>query len=387
MRALLIEDNPDDVMLLQELLAGAEGDSIELDCVSSVADGIARLAQRDVDIVLLDLSLPDSLGLQTLDCVLGAVEDVPVVVLSGAKDADMASRALQRGAQDYLVKGHFDIFLLQRAMRYALERQQAQEEQKRLRAQLLQSQKLESLGTLAGGVAHEINNPINGVMNYAQLIKDETPVGTSAHQFATEIIAETERVAAIVRNLLMFARQDKQSHSPARIVDIVTGTLSLVRTILRHDQITLEVDVSENLPKVACRSQQIQQVFMNLLINARDALNERFNGYAVDKLIRVSAYRVDDETGSWVRTTVEDHGAGIASDVRERMFEPFFTTKGEQVGTGLGLAITHGIVKDHDGRLTVESELGEFTRFHVDLPLAESSQPMGCERRQLVNVA
>ena len=271
-------------------------------------------------------------------------------------------------------------------------------EQRALEAQLRQTQKLESIGTLAAGVAHEINNPINGIMNYAQLIKDEL-AGSNATlgEFAGEIIHETERIATLTRNLLQFARQEKKSHSPARIADIVESTLSLIRTVIRHDQITLEVDVPEDLPEIKCRSQQIQQVLMNLLTNARDALNEKYPGYDEDKIIIVTAREMamssvsdhqllgkqektapndapqgltdDANRVRAIRLTVEDHGPGIPDEVRERMFDPFYTTKGRHEGTGLGLSITHGIISDHHGTVQVDSTPGEGTTFRIDLPV------------------
>ena len=158
-----------------------------------------------------------------------------------------------------------------------------------LEAQLRQQQKLEAIGTLASGVAHEINNPINGILNYAQLIADKGEPGSQAATYAGEIIHETERVATIVRNLLQFARQEKHTYSLARPADLVEQTLSLVRAVLRRDQITLTVDVPEDLPALKCRSQQIQQVVMNLLTNARDALNAKYPGYHADKTIRITA--------------------------------------------------------------------------------------------------
>jgi PAS domain S-box-containing protein len=249
------------------------------------------------------------------------------------------------------------------------ERKRAEEERQQLLAQLLQAQKLESIGTLAGGVAHEINNPIMGIMNYAQLILDRLGPDSPVSEFATEIGKETERVATIVKNLLAFARHEKQSHSPARMRDIVEATLSLIRAVMRHDQVTLEVDVPEDLPQIKCRSQQIQQVIMNLLTNARDALNQRYPGHDANKKVIISARRIERDGRPWIRTTVEDHGPGIPEDLRERIFEPFFTTKPRDKGTGMGLSITHGIVKDHGGELRVESTVGEFTRFHIDLPL------------------
>ncbi len=248
------------------------------------------------------------------------------------------------------------------------ERRQAEEERQRMQAQLVHAQKLESIGTLASGVAHEINNPIMGIMNYAQLIRDRLGPDSPVSEYAIEIGRETERVATIVRNLLSFARQDKETHSPARLCDIVGATLSLIGSVARHDQIALKVDVPEDLPQIKCRSQQIQQVVMNLLTNARDALNEKYPGHDANKQILITSRRIERDGHQWIRTTVEDHGPGISEDVQRRMFEPFFTTKPRDKGTGLGLSISHGIVKDHGGQLSVESELGQWTRFHIDLP-------------------
>ena len=248
----------------------------------------------------------------------------------------------------------------------------AEEEKEAMRAQLIQSQKLESIGTLAGGVAHEINNPINGIMNYSRLLMDRLS-DKMLHEFASEIMRETERVATIVRNLLVFARPEMQSQSPARMCDIVQAVLSLIQSVMRDDQIALGVDVPEDLPSVQCRSQQVQQVLMNLLTNARDALNEKYPGADADKVIRLSARAIERDGGRWVRITVEDHGPGIPEELRQRIFDPFFSTKTKDKGTGLGLAITHGIVKDHGGRLTIESEVGKFTRMHMDLPVMEKA--------------
>ncbi len=238
-----------------------------------------------------------------------------------------------------------------------------------LEKQLRQSQKLESLGTLAGGVAHEINNPINGIMNYAQLIMDRLGGGHPLREFAGEIIKETERISHIVQDLLSFARQDKRQHEQANIGDIVNSTLRLIRTVMRHDQIALEVDVPGDLPPIRCHSQQIQQVFLNLLTNARDALNEKYPGSDPDKTIRVATRRFEREGKRWIRLTVEDHGVGVSTQVRDRLFDPFFTTKVGKGGTGLGLSISHGIAKDHRGALHFESQIGLYTRFHLDLPV------------------
>ncbi len=242
-------------------------------------------------------------------------------------------------------------------------------ETRKLEEQLIQSQKIESIGTLAGGVAHEINNPINGIMNYAQLILDRVGADSPAMEFAQEILNETERVSKIVKNLLTFARHEKQSHSPAHLEGLLSAVLSLINTVMRHDQITLELDIPKSLPKFKCRSQQIQQVLMNLVTNARDALNERYPGYDRDKVLRISARLIMKDDVRFIRTTVEDNGLGIPAEIMDRIFDPFFTTKPKESGTGLGLSISYGIIKGHHGELMAESEPGRFTRFHMDLPV------------------
>jgi len=251
------------------------------------------------------------------------------------------------------------------------DRKRLEEKQAHLEAQLRQQQKLEAIGTLASGVAHEINNPLTGILNYAQLIADTAAPDNPAAGHAREIIAETERVATIVRNLLQFARRERQTHSPARLQDIVEQTLSLLRAVFRRDQITLTVDVPEDLPALKCRSQQLQQVLMNLLTNARDALNAKYSGYDADKTITVSARPFEQAGRRWLRLTVADHGPGIPPEIQARIFDPFFTTKPRDQGTGLGLSISHGIVTDHHGRLTFETEPGMGTQFHLDLPVEQ----------------
>ena len=248
------------------------------------------------------------------------------------------------------------------------DRKRAEEERATMETQLRQSQKLESIGTLASGVAHEINNPLMGMMNYAELVKDKTEDPTAIN-YLEEIGNEGNRIAKIVRNLLSFSRQDTEDFLSVRLTEIIDGSLSLVGSLLRKDQIAIELDISEDLPMLKCRSQQIQQVLINLLTNARDALTKRYPNYDKDKIIRIAARLFQKEEEDWVRTTVEDHGAGIPEEVAQRIFDPFFTTKPRNEGTGLGLSVSFGIVRDHQGELTVESVLNEYTRFHIDLPV------------------
>lgn len=249
------------------------------------------------------------------------------------------------------------------------ERNRIEKERRQFEATARQQQKLESIGTLAGGVGHEINNPLNVIINYGQLLLEDPTDPVKVKDYAGNIVKESDRVAVIVSNLLRFARRDKETHGPAAIADIVERTLSLMRTGLKKDHIDLQHAIPQDMPMLKCRSQQIQQVLVNLLNNAQDALNERYPKGSDDKIIRIEARSFDKDGIPWVRLTVEDHGNGIPPNVAEKVFDPFFTTKTRIKGTGLGLSISHSIIKEHNGQIWFETEPGKGTRFHVDLPV------------------
>lgn len=242
-------------------------------------------------------------------------------------------------------------------------------ERRDAQSKVIQASKLASIGELAAGVGHEINNPLNAIINCADILIHGLAENTKERQFAELVRSESERIARIVRNLLTFSRQDREKHSPARLIDIVEAVLSLSRKKIAKSMVALTVDVPENLPKLKCRSEQLQQVLMNLIINALHALDERYPDGDPDKVMSITAKPVEVDGRPFLRLTVEDHGTGISSAHIERLFDPFFTTKGRDVGTGLGLSVSDGIVKDHGGQISVESKYGEYARFHVDLPL------------------
>ena len=248
------------------------------------------------------------------------------------------------------------------------ELRQYEKDKLEMESQLRQQQKLEAVGTLASGVAHEINNPINGIINFAQLMLDNAHPDCTAKNYAKEIIRESEHISTIVKNLLQFSKQDKQSHSFASVYDIIDRTVSLTGILIKRDQIDFRIEIEKNLPPIKCRSQQIEQVVMNLLTNARDALNEKYPEQNSDKVIDLSCYSFEEEGHRWIRLAVKDHGNGIPEDIRDKIYEPFFSTKAKDKGTGLGLSISFGIVKEHGGRMLVETEAGTFTKIIVELP-------------------
>lgn len=243
-------------------------------------------------------------------------------------------------------------------------------EKKRFQAETIRAGHLAALGELASGVAHEINNPINGIINYAQILKDQLRKQNENDDIPTRIIKEGERIAKIVRNLLSFARDRTNEYSPAQVRDILSDALGLTEIHLIKDGTRFSVNFPSDLPRVKARSQEIQQVFLNILSNARYALNEKFSGsHHKDKVLEIRGKTVKLEGQRHVRTTFYDSGAGISANIMDRISDPFFSTKPKGEGTGLGLSISHGIINSHKGKLRFESVEGEYTRVIVDIPV------------------
>jgi PAS domain S-box-containing protein len=242
-------------------------------------------------------------------------------------------------------------------------------EKMRMQAESMLASHLASLGELAAGVAHEINNPINGIINYAQILINESLSDTLEHDIAGRIVKEGERVAAIVSSLLSFARGGTEEKSAIRLEVILRETLPLIQAQLRKDSIRLDIRVPDGLPEIEGNFQQIQQVFLNILNNARYALNEKYPGRNDNKSIDIRGDKVILDGREHVRTSFVDHGVGIPAEELSMLTKPFFSTKPFGRGTGLGLSITSRIVMYHGGRLAFESEEGEYTKVMIDLPV------------------
>lgn len=233
-------------------------------------------------------------------------------------------------------------------------------ERKDMQTKLAQTERLAAVGELAAGVAHEVNNPINTIINCAQLIRD----GDEPNDNCQVIIEEGARIAEIVKDLLQFARDDSDRPQPTSLHEVVQRTLRLVGENFKRHGVHLSVDVPEELPQVKARPQQIQQVLLNLLINAKDALV--LDGREARRVELRAA--VD---GSGVALVVADNGPGIPPHLGMRIFEPFVTTKRARGGTGLGLSISKSIVEGYGGAIDVHSRPGQGATFRVWLPLVE----------------
>ena len=242
-------------------------------------------------------------------------------------------------------------------------------QRKQMEAQLQHAQRMEAIGTLAAGVAHEINNPISGVMGYAEILKDRYQEQGRNDDIPDKIIKEAERIAEIVKNLLSFARGWQEKSSPADIKDIISNTLSMIKGRIAKDGIKLSVDVPDNLPDIKARSHEIQQVFLNILSNAHYGLNQRFPKPNQNKSLKIESQTIKLEDQNYVRTTFYDNGTGIPKNVLNKICDPFFSTKPPGNGTGLGLSISHGLIYNQGGKLLFESVEGEYTKVMVDLPV------------------
>ena len=228
-------------------------------------------------------------------------------------------------------------------------------------AQLLQREKLAAVGQLVSSVAHELNNPLAGIMAFSQLLLADAPPSQEQLDALVTINNEARRAARIIRNLLFFARERPPERSPTDLNRVLLDTLELRRYALRADQIEVVTDLEPALPSALADAWQLQQVFLNLLTNAEQALRD----YDGPRRVTLRTRRAEDR----LMASVEDTGPGIPAESADRIFEPFYTTKSVGEGTGLGLSITDGIVRAHGGEIRVESRPGAGATFIVELPL------------------
>jgi len=242
-------------------------------------------------------------------------------------------------------------------------------DQKRAEAEGVRASQLAALGELAASVAHEINNPINGIINYAQILLNKYSEGDKEQDIPNRIIKEGDRIAYIVKSLLSFARDRKEVKRLVSIQEIMSNSLVLTEMQMRKDGIKLIINIPDDLPTIPVQAQQIEQVFLNVISNARYALNQRYPDTDENKILEIKAENIIIDTKSYVQITFRDRGTGISSSISDKVLSPFFSTKPSSIGTGLGLSISHGILRNHSGNLLIDSIEGEFTKIKIQLPL------------------
>jgi signal transduction histidine kinase len=236
-----------------------------------------------------------------------------------------------------------------------------------LQADATRTRHLASLGELAAGVAHEINNPINNVINYGQILCDEFKEESRDDEIARRIMKDGDRIATIVRSLLSFARIRKEEKVLTYLHELFSDTLSLTSAQLRKDAIELKIHLPEETIRVNVHPQQIQQVFLNLVSNARYALNQKYPGSHEDKILTIKCEEISINKKSFIRIIFHDHGTGIPASQIDKVINPFYSTKPNRIGSGLGLSISHGIVTEHHGKFSINSVEGEYTKIIMSL--------------------
>ena len=235
---------------------------------------------------------------------------------------------------------------------------------------LIQSEKMSAFGQISAGIAHEVKNPLTGILGHTQLTKEKISrmygnnVPADVDNSLNIIEKETKRCKMIIENLMKFSRQEKTQFVEEDISSVVRGAVALVDHQLTIGGVKIERDIPDGFPKIMCSANQIEQVLMNIMLNAQHAME----GSAEKKL----TVRVKQGRAGYARIEIGDSGTGMSEDVRRRIFEPFFTTKPSGKGTGLGLSVSYGIVKDHKGLLDVESKEGEGATFIIELPYKDT---------------
>lgn len=423
---LIIEDSRTQARAIEKLIVEEFDKQAHITWRDTLSKSIEFLSDQDVTIILLDLNLPDSESLRTFIDIYNVAQNIPIIVLSSLSDKTLAINAVKMGAQDYLVKGKFDKVALSRAMHYALERKKLEialkeneyllremnqsliDSNKKLmqtQTNMIQQEKLASIGQLAAGMAHELNNPLGFITNnfltlknyikniekyvtyYEKLAEnineDKYPQLTEAIARINEykkqgkidfilkdlddLFKETttgfNRITSIVQSLRGFSRidaiHDVESYDLNAAIE---DTLNIAENQLKY--VTEVKKKFTDIPKIECHSDEINLVLLNIILNAAQAIESqqrRDLGKITIKTFHAEKY---------VFCSISDDGPGIPENQRHKIFDPFFTTKEVGKGTGLGLNISYDIiVNKHLGDLYVQSEVGKGTTFTIKLPV------------------
>lgn len=369
---LLVEDNPDEVTLIKEQLLCVKDINFNMFSVGRLDQALARLAEGDVDLVMLDLTLPDSRGPDTFTKIYRRFPDVPIIVLTSTEDETLAVRLVQEGAQDYIVKGQVGISVLAHAIRYAIERHQARlsshDALKRLR------ELNESKSQFVAEVSHEIRTPLAIMREFASLVRDETvgPLNAKQKQCLDAVLRNSDRLTELINQILDLARIEAGKMTLRKTkVDLMALLIKFRNDFIpicqSKDQ-SLILDVPDNLPTVHCDVLSVQQILTNLLGNAQKFTPK---GGVIHLRAR--------EENRFLRVDIEDNGPGIPKDAQEKIFEAFVQIDRQDgpgaKGTGLGLKITKSLVEFNGGCISVESTPGKGSCFSFTIPLYDKEQP------------
>ncbi len=374
-RILFAEDNTNDAELMIAELQRV-GFKFEWERVQSEKEFLERL-DAGFDLILCDYAMPGFTGMRALE-LLKAREDLdtPFIIVSGTIGEEMAVLAIREGAADYLLKDR--IGRLGPAVSRALREVEERREKQRLQQQFLEAQKMEVIGQLSAGVAHDFNNVLAVIMGYSDLLEADLGPGHPLQRYTEEIRQAARRATGLTRQLLIFSRKETIQPEMLDLNDVVISMDKLLHRLV-DENIELTIDCRRGVGQIKGDSGYIWQVLMNLVVNARDAMLD--GGQLV---IQTGAQTITEMSprmhagappGDYVTLSVSDTGSGMTNEVKAHLFEPFFTTKPAGKGTGLGLVTCQTIVKQSNGYIEVDSELGRGTTFRIYLPkVGQSSQ-------------
>jgi signal transduction histidine kinase len=374
LRILLLEDDPSDAELVQATL---EADQLvcDVNVIKTRAEFLTGLESQQIDLVLADYKLPSFDGLSALKLLLSIRPDLPFIFVSGTFGEESAIEALKIGATDYVLKTRLSKLVpaVRRALREKVERQRLIE----LEDTLGQIQKMETLGQLTGGIAHDFKNLLMLITGNLEIIEDAVPRDDDMIRRALERARiGADRAAALTQRLLTFSRQQTLDPKPVQINELISSMADIWRQAL-GDAIRLDIDVPQRSPTIFVDPNQLENAVLNLILNARDASNPGARIKVVSEVMFVDTPtlgRTGEMTvGEYASISVEDQGSGIPNELLDRIFEPLFTTKPVGQGTGLGLSMVYGFVKQSKGYIDITSALGRGTTVRLIFP--SFSQP------------
>lgn len=388
---LIIDDIPDNLDMLTRMLM-KRGYEVRPAITGELA--LTAVQVELPDLILLDIMMPDIDGYEICRRLKAdeRTRDIPILFISALHRELDKVKAFSFGGVDYITKpfnteevlARVEMHLALRNMQKQLqeqnlclqqeiaERKKAEEERRQLEAQLRQSHRLEALGTLAGGIAHDFNNILSSLLGYIEVLLSEKFEESEEKDYLERMYRIGERAASLVQQILIFSRSQEQQLTPTNIAPLISETLKMLRAT-----IPTYIDIREHIQPayhpIMADGTQIGQLLVNLCINASYAMREK--GGILEVRLEEIHYDEDQEyifdltTGPYLKLTIRDTGCGMPPELQEHIFEPFFTTKEPGEGIGLGLSVVHGIVKGHQGVITVESQPEKGTVFQIFFPV------------------
>ncbi len=375
LRILLVEDEAAHAELVRRAFAVGAG-AVSLSTASNLQEARAKLAEAAPDLLIADLILPDGRGTELLPKA-GEDRSFPVVMMTAHGDQEMAVAAMKAGALDYVVKSEATFADMPHIAERALREWGHVREQKKLEKQLRHFEKMEAIGQLAGGVAHDFNNQLGAILGYAELLRDHLKDNERLRRYADTIVQSAKHSADLTRQLLAFSRQGKYRSEPVDIHQTIKQVVSLLERSI-DKRITIKKILTAKQAVTSGDPTQLENAFLNIAINARDAMP---TGGALAFTTETAAIEAGSAherllglvPGRYLQVSISDTGIGMDAETQKHIFEPFFTTKGIGEGAGMGLAGAYGTFKNHQGAVGVYSEPGRGSIFKVYLPLSEAA--------------